>query len=217
MRPTPVFQYFPIFPEKRKRVISSSLLQEYNGRLLRVSKDQVLFEEGRQALDYFQVEEGKVKMYVLNPDGQEFTQGIFSPGESFGEPPLLGDFPYPSSAIAIEAGKVWRMPKSDFVRLLRDNFDVHMKLDQVLCRRLQYKSMILTEVSSYDPEHRLLTIIRYFKSKISKHPGREKVIVPFTRQQLADMTGLRVETVIRTVKKMEKEGKLILEGHKIKY
>lgn len=37
----------------------------------------------------------------------------------------------------------------------------------------------------------------------------------YTRQQIADMSGLRVETVIRTVKKMEKEGKLVLEGHKI--
>nr|PZN52625.1 MAG: Crp/Fnr family transcriptional regulator [Bacteroidota bacterium] len=217
MRSSPVIQYFPIFPEKRKRVIPASVLNAYNARLVKVEKDQILFEEGRQAVDYFQVEEGKVKMYVLNPDGQEFTQGIFSPGESFGEPPLLGDFPYPSSAITLEAGKIWRMAKSDFMRLLKENFDIHMKLDQVLCRRLQYKSMILTEVSSYDPEHRLLTIIKYFKSKIAKHPSREKVIVPFTRQQLADMTGLRVETVIRTVKKMEKEGKLVLEGHKIKF
>ena len=80
--------------------------------------------------------------------------------------------------------------------------------------------MILTEVSSYDPEHRLTTLLQYFKSKEqrikqSASDLRSKIIIPFTRQQLADMTGLRVETVIRTVKKMEKEGKLSLEGHKI--
>ena len=34
-----------------------------------------------------------------------------------------------------------------------------------------------------------------------------------TRQQLANMTGLRVETIIRTMKQMEKEGKLnIIRG-----
>lgn len=212
-----VIQDFPIFPRKKKRLVPSSLLQSYNARLVRVAKDQIIFEEGRQAQDFFQVEEGKVKMFVLNPEGQEFTQGIFSPGESFGEPPLLGEFPYPSSAMALSSGKVWRLAKSDFLRLLRENFDVHLRLDQVLCKRLQYKSMILTEVSSYNPEHRLLTVIKYFKSKVSRHPSREKVIIPFTRQQLADMTGLRVETVIRAVKKMEKEGKLTLEGRKIRY
>lgn len=198
-------------------MIPSKLLHEYNARLFEVEKDQIIFEEGRRALDFFQVEEGKVKMFVLNPDGQEFTQGIFAAGESFGEPPLLGDFPYPSTAVALEQSKVWRLPQSDFMQLLKENFDLHIKLDQVLCKRLQYKSMILTEVSSYDPEHRLLTVIKYFKSKLPRQHSREQVIIPFTRQQLADMTGLRVETVIRAVKKMEKEGKLALEGHKIKF
>ena len=154
-------------------------------------------------------------MYIINPDGQEFMQGIFNPGESFGEPALLGNFLYPSSAMAIVDSKVWRLPKAEFIQLLKENFDLHLKLDQVLCKRLQYKSMILTEVSSYDPEHRLITVLKYFKSKLVNQ--KEKVLIPFTRQQLADMTGLRVETVIRAVKKMEKEKKLILEGHKIKF
>ncbi|MEO7990918.1 MAG: helix-turn-helix domain-containing protein [Chryseolinea sp.] len=93
---------------------------------------------------------------------------------------------------------------------------MHLKLDQVLCKRLQYKSLILTEVSSYDPEHRLTTLLKYFKTKLVKKDEAEKIIIPFTCRQLADITGLRVETVIRTIKKMEKEGKLKLEGRKIR-
>ena len=90
-------------------------------------------------------------------------------------------------------------------------------MDQVLCQRLRYKSMVLSEISSYEPEHRIVTLLKYYKSKNIKPGLPGKIIVPYTRQQLADMSGLRVETVIRTVKKMEKEGKLLLEGHKIKY
>lgn len=203
--------------EKRKRkVVPTTLLEKFKARAVAVKKDQVLFEEGEPARDFFQVETGQVKMYIINPDGQEFTQGIFNAGESFGEPALLGDFLYPSSAKAIEPGKIWRLPKLQFLELLKVNFDIHLKLNQVLCQRLQYKSMILTEVSSYDPEHRLKTLLKYFRSKLAKKGVTEKAIIPFTRQQLADMTGLRVETVIRTIKKMEKEGKLQLDGHKIR-
>lgn len=198
-------------------MIPSELLHQYKARLVHLRKDQILIHEGEQATDFLQVEEGQVKMYIINPEGQEFTQGIFSAGESFGEPALLGNFPYPSSASAITDSRVWRLPRPEFIQLLKENFELHLKLDQVLCKRLQYKSMVLTEVSSYDPEHRLITVIKYFKSKMLKQSQKEKVIIPFTRQQLADMTGLRVETVIRAVKKMEKEGKLSLEGHKIKY
>lgn len=195
-------------------MIPTKLLLQYNARSVRVRKDQVLFEEGEIAHDFFQVDEGQVRMYILNHEGQEFTQGIFHAGESFGEPPLLGDFPYPSTAIALTIGKVWRLPKKDFLTLLKENFDVHLKLDHVLCNRLQYKSMILTEISSHDPEHRILTILSYLKSKMNVAQSG-KIVMPYTRQQLADMTSLRVETVIRTIKRMEKEAKLELEGRKI--
>ncbi|MFN7791910.1 MAG: helix-turn-helix domain-containing protein, partial [Cyclobacteriaceae bacterium] len=42
-----------------------------------------------------------------------------------------------------------------------------------------------------------------------------KFAVPLTRQQIADMVGMRVETVIRTVKKLEDSGKVRLVNHKI--
>ncbi len=197
-------------------MISSEILKKYRAQLLSVPKNKLLFNEGGPANNYFQVESGQVRMYILNPDGQEFTQGIFNAGDSFGEPAVLGEFPYPSSAIAVRQSKIWRLPKPDFMQLLKENFDIHLHIDRVLCQRLQYKAMILTEVSSYDPEHRLMTILNYFKSKLSNDKSDEEMIVPFTRQQLADMTGLRVETVIRTIKKMEAEGKLSLEDKKIK-
>ena len=81
--------------------------------------------------------------------------------------------------------------------------------------------MVLSEISSYDPEHRIVSLLRYFKSesdsqvKKGSTPTYLSYTVPFTRQQIADMSGLRVETVIRTVKKMETDGKVKIIGRKI--
>ena len=205
------------FLRKKRRLFPSEVLEKYNARLVRLRKDQLLFDEGQTAQDYYQVKEGSVKMFIVSPDGQEFIQGIFGAGESFGEPALIGKFPYPGSAKAIVDSKVWKLSGQYFLEMLRDNFDLHLQLTQVLCQRLRYKSMVLSEISSYEPEHRIMALLKYFKSK-STGPGQTgKIVIPYTRQQLADMSGLRVETVIRTVKKMEKDGKLHLEGHKIKY
>jgi CRP-like cAMP-binding protein len=41
--------------------------------------------------------------------------------------------------------------------------------------------------------------------------------IPLTRQQLASFTGLRVETVIRAIKSMEKDKILKIEKRKIMY
>ena len=194
----------------------SKTLEKYHAKLVSLRKDQVLFHEGGKALDYFQVEEGSVKMFIASADGQEFIQGIFGPGESFGEPALIGKFPYPGSVVALEKTKVWKLPNDYFQLMLRENFELHLKMDQVLCQRLRYKSMVLSEISSHDPEHRILSLLKHYKSK-NATTTNVRVLIPYTRQQLADMSGLRVETVIRAVKKMEKEKKLLLEGHKIKF
>jgi CRP/FNR family transcriptional regulator, cyclic AMP receptor protein len=205
------------FLRKRRKVFPSKILEKYHVKLINLRKDQVLFHEGDKALDYFQVEEGSVKMFIASTDGQEFIQGIFTAGESFGEPALIGNFPYPGSVMALEKTKVWKLPSDYFLQMLKENFDLHLRMDQVLCQRLRYKSMVLSEISSYEPEHRLATLLKYYKSKSTKTGAAGRIVIPYTRQQLADMSGLRVETVIRTVKKMEKEGKLSLEGHKITF
>jgi CRP-like cAMP-binding protein len=196
-------------------LFAEEILRKYQARLLTVKKDQILFYEGDAAIDYYQVEEGSVKMFIVSAGGQEFIQGIFTCGESFGEPPLIGKFPYPGTASAIGPAKVWRLSGDQFLRLLQENFDLHLHVTQVLCQRLRYKSMVLSEISSYEPDHRILSLLKYYKMKSRTEDSGVRIRIPFTRQQIADMSGLRVETVIRTVKKMEKAGKLLLEGHKI--
>ena len=201
---------------KKKRVFPSKILERYHAKLINLKKDQMLLQEGDVATDYLQVENGTVKMFIVSDEGQEFIQGIFTAGESFGEPALIGKFPYPGSVVAMETSRVWKLPADYFFQMLKENFELHVKLDHVLCQRLRYKSMVLSEISSHEPEHRILSLLRHYKTKNVSDSG-SKIIIPYTRQQLADMSGLRVETVIRAVKKMEKERKLVLEGHKIKF
>jgi CRP/FNR family transcriptional regulator, cyclic AMP receptor protein len=201
---------------KNRRVFPSKILEQYHAKLVSLKKEQMLFQDGELATHYWQVETGTVKMFSVSNDGQEFIQGIFTGGESFGEPALIGGFPYPGSVVTIEASKIWKLPGDYFLQMLKENFELHLKMDQVLCQRLKYKSMVLSEISSHDPEHRILSLLKHYKAK-NPNPTNGKISIPYTRQQLADMSGLRVETVIRTVKKMEKDRKLLLEGHKIKF
>ncbi|HMV10547.1 MAG TPA: Crp/Fnr family transcriptional regulator [Cyclobacteriaceae bacterium] len=191
------------------------MLQKYRAKLIELVSDEILFRVGDPAADYFQVEAGSIKTSVVNPEGHEFILGIYERGESFGEAALIGKYPHHGNACAIEASKVWRMPGNFFFQMLKENFSSHVNIDQVLCQRLKYKSMVLTEVSSHAPEHRIHSLLQYFKAKHGVNQNSQTLTIPYTRQQLADMVGLRVETVIRTVKRMEKEGVLQLQGHKI--
>jgi CRP/FNR family transcriptional regulator, cyclic AMP receptor protein len=208
---------------KGRNMIDRAILNKYGAKEISLKKDDAIFMEGDEALYYYQVISGSVKMVTTSLEGQEFIQGIFKAHDSFGEPALFCAFPYPSTARAMEPCEIARLSKDKFLQLLKENFDIHIKLDQILCQRLKYKSMILSEISFYDPEHRIMSLLNYFKGdadqlktpKEKTQKEKSHYFVPLTRQQLADLTGLRVETVIRTVKKMEGDGKLQLIGRKI--
>ncbi len=195
-------------------MIAEELIKRFGAQEVSLQKDDVLFYEDEEALNYYQIKTGSIKMVNYSYDGQEFIQGFFGPNESFGEPPLFGGFKYPSDAIATIDTVVFKLRKESFLNLLKENFDIHLKFSHIFSQRLRYKSIMMREISSYAPEHRILTLIKYLREK-SKIPKHEKYTVPFTRQQMADMTGLRVETVIRAVSKLKDEGKIQVVKHKI--
>nr|WP_299384962.1 Crp/Fnr family transcriptional regulator [Allomuricauda sp.] len=196
-------------------MIPEDLLLKYGAQEVHLNKKEVLFRMDSQPRFYFQVISGKIKMNNLNEEGKEFIQGIFTAGSSFGEPPLFQDLAYPAQAEAVEDSVLLRLEKNSFFQLLRENPELHLEITRTLAGRLHYKATMVAEISTENPEHRLLKLIDYFKTHIHHIPESEPYLVELSRQQLADLTGLRVETVIRAIKSMEKKGMLQLQSHKI--
>jgi CRP-like cAMP-binding protein len=188
-----------------------SLLRKHKAQLVKAKKGEPIFRQGDTATCFFIVKSGSVRMLSHNEEGKEFVQGHFAGGQSFGEPPFFNHIPYPATAEAETTCEVWRIPYDAFMTLLRNNVDILLKLTQVLSGRLIYKSMMLTEIAVEEAEHRLSTLINYFRQEQQPDGDETAYVVPFTRQQLADMTGLRVETVIRSIKLMEQKRRLTLD------
>ncbi|NJX17629.1 Crp/Fnr family transcriptional regulator, partial [Tamlana crocina] len=93
------------------------------------------FREGESAVNFYQVASGEIKMNNYNEDGKEFIQGIFSIGQSFGEPPLLAKVKYPANAEAISDAEVFQLSKEQFLDLLSSHPKVHLKITETLAKR----------------------------------------------------------------------------------
>lgn len=194
-------------------MISEELLLQFGAEIRKVKKNELIFEMGHFPGFYYQIVEGKVKMNNFTEDGKEFIQNIFVEGQSFGEPPLFIDEPYPANAIAVTKGKILEISKTLFYEMLHQHPEVSLELNKSLARRLYYKSIMAPEISSQSPEKRIWTLLTYLKKREGVK-GTE-FLVDLSRQQLADLTGLRVETVIRTIKQLEKKEKLKIRDGKI--
>ncbi len=189
-------------------------LLEHGAQQRHYLKGQIIFYEGYEVKYFFVIVEGKVKMINTNVDNKEFIQGIFYEGQSFGEPSLFTvEQTSPSTAIADSDVEILRLEKNAFLKLLKNNFDLHLETTKAIAEKVQFKIIISKEISGHKPEHRLETLFQYLKRNSVKHIN--KTAIDLTRQELANLTGLRVETVIRAVKRLEGEGKLKIVNRKI--
>lgn len=196
-------------------MIEESLLLKFGAKKNNFQKGEIIIKQGEIPRYYYQVLSGAVKMNNFNDEGKEFIQGIFMEGDSFGEPPLFISEDYPANAIAILPSTLLILPKEGFLKLLGIHHDVHLELTIILATRLYFKAIMASEISSQYPEHRVLKLIDYFKNKKNKLPKETLYMVEITRQQIADLTGLRVETVIRAIKSLEKKGEVSINNRKV--
>ncbi|MFB3389427.1 Crp/Fnr family transcriptional regulator [Flavobacterium sp. LAR06] len=196
-------------------MIAPELLEKYGALKKSFDKNEIIFEEGNLPTHYYQVIFGEVKMSNYNDDGREFIQGIFYKEQSFGEPPLFLNQNYPANAIAVDDSEILLLSKSNFLKLLEENPSISLKIIENLAQRLYYKSVMAAEMSTQEPEHRVLKLIDHGIAYFNFKKDANGYLINFTRQQIGDLTGLRVETVIRTIKALEKKGLLKIINRKV--
>lgn len=177
-------------------------------------KSEIIFFEDETAHFYFQIIEGSIRMFNSNDEGKEFTQGYFSEGQSFGEPPLLIDEKYPATALAFQDSVVVKLSKDKFLKILEEYPSIQKQFLYLMCRRIHAKAITSKDIINQKPEFRILAFLNAHKKEKS---FSDKEQVPFTRQEIANFTGLRVETVIRALSKMAKAKKVDIINHKIFY
>jgi CRP/FNR family transcriptional regulator, cyclic AMP receptor protein len=180
----------------------------------KVAAEEIIFQEGMESSFYYQLVSGKVRWVNINDEGKEFIQTIIEPDECFGELPLFDGEPFAASAIADEDSLIIRLHRSSFQQLLKENPDLHFEFTRLLTQRLRFKFLILKELANHNPENSISTLLNYFK-QTQKNICTKCNRLKLTRQQIAGMTGLRVETVIRTMKFMQSKGNLQITKGKV--
>ena len=99
--------------------------------------------------------------------------------------------------------------------MLNHNQEIHLLISKNLAQSLHYKSMIANQISNQKAEQRIITLLQYLKQSVYKIDSSKQYKVELSRQQIADLTGLRVETVIRAIKKLEQSNKIEIINHKL--
>ncbi|MCX6202811.1 MAG: Crp/Fnr family transcriptional regulator [Bacteroidetes bacterium] len=197
-------------------IIDINILLAWGAVYKKLGRGEVIFSEGSECSYYNQLVSGIVKWVNIDDDGKEYIQTIIEPGECFGELPLFDDGLYAASAIAEEEVVLIRLRKNTFLQLIKEHNEIHFAFTKLLAKRVRFKFLLLKSIAYHAPEVRISTLLSYLK-KEHKNFCANCNQLKLTRQQIADMTGLRVETVIRSMRNMHDKGDIVIERGKVFY
>ncbi len=189
----------------RRSFVFSSLNDDELGELANLTiersfvPNEFIFWDGDAPEWFYIVAKGKVKVVKHSSLGREFIIAFFGPGEMFGEVAVFENKPYPASAQAVAETKVVGIKREDLLSFLANRPQVALRIINVLGGRLRDAQGRLRDLAGERVEQRLASVLLMLSSKLG-------LTLPFTRQEIADMTGTTTETAIRVMSHLKDRG-----------
>lgn len=169
-------------------------------------KGTLLFLEGGDSTFLYLVERGAVKVFRSLENGRELILGLFRFGDSVGEVAVIDGSGYPASAAAQEDSCLLMMRREEYLHYLTAFDGAAIALVRDLMLRMRTLQRRMEDLGGGGVDYRLSRVLRAVCSATSDESARLYAPVPLTRQDLADMVGARIETVIRIMSRWQKEG-----------
>lgn len=149
---------------------------------------------------------GTVKMVRPTPDGQDVLLDFLGAGEHFGSLAALGDAVYREDVTAQTSCCVLYTTAEIFEQLLSRYPVVALSTLEIVAARLLTAQTAIEHLSAYPVEHRVAATLLHLAGKRGKDEGESVLIdMPLSRQDIADMTGAKVETVSRILSDFRRE------------
>lgn len=195
-------------------MIPVELIQQYGGYIKNHTVNEIIVREGQPALFYLQLISGKLKAINTIHSEQEVLQYFVLPGQSCAEIGIFDNKSVPVTLIAETESKVIRLTSGNFLKLLSDHPQYYEQVLGSISSRLRFKIFISREIAANKPKKAILKLLYHFKSS-EQFYCKESQKILLTRQEIANFLGMRVETIIRSVKQLADEKQLSIKKGKI--
>jgi CRP/FNR family transcriptional regulator, nitrogen oxide reductase regulator len=171
------------------------------------SAEERIYFEGDEADNLYLVAMGKVKLVRNTESGRDVLLDILHSGDYFGSLSTIGGRTYTETAIAQTDCCILRISAADFDRILLEHPEVTRKVLGAVSRRLTESQEVVKQLSAYTAEQRIASALIRLAGKLGEARGGGVLIqLPFSRQDLAAMTGSTTETVSRVMSRFVEEG-----------
>lgn len=180
-------------PEKEKMLfLKKSERHAFN-------KSDYIFHQGDTIDTIYLINKGHVLLIMDNGADDKQIVGFLSDGECIWEGALLGEEKYRYSAVCLTDVEAYTMPVVDFDKFLSSK-KLYRYLIAIMSEKLHDVNRINEIIIRREPESRIAGLLCYYDFRKSGE------YIELTLDEIAEKINLRMETVSRKLKQMEKDG-----------
>jgi CRP/FNR family transcriptional regulator len=171
----------------------------------RFDPDAYIFREGDPSARFWAVSLGQVKIVKYGEGGKEIVVEVIPPGEVFGGGTML--IPQqPATAQALSEVVALSLPVDDYKRLLLQYPAVALQVIEMLGARMQ-GIIRMRAMAGQRVDRRVAHILLKLADKFGeRHETGVLIRASLTRQDIAELSDTTVETAIRVMSRLSKEG-----------
>ena len=183
----------------------------------RYEKGEFIFREGDKAEWFYFLKQGAIKCLKFAPQGDELILKILLPGEMFccESVTFEGDTVHPGNAQSMGQTTVLKLNRATYFECLREHPPVTMQVISYLGNRLKESQDLAKSLALDTAETRLAALLLRLAEKLGeKEPGGVYIGIQLTRQEIAHMIAVTVETAVRILTRFKEQGILHAQSGK---
>ncbi len=194
----PLFEHLE--PGQRCRLLGS-------GYERRLDKGELLFHEAEPAEAMFVLVSGRLKLVRYAPDGKELLLHLVYPGQTFAEAALFGSRTYPAAAQAVAKSRVWALPRSGLLGVVRQSPELGLAM---LASLSQWTRRLVTQLDLLTQRRVEERLAVYLVGRQDDGPrtAGERIELEDPKNLIAAQIGTAPEVLSRTFRRLEDEGVL---------
>jgi len=177
---------------------------------------EVIFHRDDPGQVLYMIKEGKVKICIISPDGQEVSLAVFGKGEYFGEFALLDGLPRSTDAVALEKVECYTLQRSDFHNTIQKNPKIAILILEALSKRLRNTNQMVEDLIFLDVYGRVAKkLLELAEAHGNKVDDGVRIDVRLTQQELAAMVGASRESVNKVLGYFTDKNFISTDKHRI--
>ena len=165
---------------------------------------EVLFLQGRPSTSLYSLRDGMVKISSNSADGHEHIVGLSSPGNLLVGLQSISEQRYAYTGIAATAVHACKINHKALLDHLTDKTGLAMRLIAAMTAQLAHSRALMEVMGHHCAAAKIASFILLMTPK-SEH-GNCGFSMPFSRMEMANILGLREETVCRIMANMKRSG-----------